>query len=374
MKNFCAYFFLLLLFSCETTEIDHKEKTFFPTKQISLDNTNSYYYSFLSQVIDNNNIIRRINKISKQGIEIYTINSNHKQSSYLNDEEIRELKRPRGFYYLNKDSIFYFGVNKLIITDIGHTIKHNVFLNKTDEYQPLILTNLSPPFILKNTIYFTQIIDLPPGKTFNQKNRILGYNYKKDSIFELNNTHLPSIYNEQCYITPDYEISYAMVNKDTLIINYPIDDNLYIYSIKEQKVIGKKNVKSRFKKAKVKGVDCDKKWDTKVYWKHHYNSYIYTSIIYDKYKNIYYRILKLPKKDYDMNAKYNSLNIPFVITVLDKDLNIIAESKILNEKNKYIIFDYYVNSEGLWISCNNPDNPEYNEDKLRFELFNLSSK
>ena len=60
--------------------------------------------------------------------------------------------------------------------------------------------------------------------------------------------------------------------------------------------------------------------------------------------------------------------------VLDKDLNIIYESEIFNKTPKFVPFDYFVSEEGLWISTNNPENPNYNEDELSFELFEFKKK
>ncbi len=372
---------LLNAFSCKQTSKENKHiasnYTIAPSKKyIKFDNRNSYYYSFLTQIVDNNTILRKINKISKNGFEYYYLDKKNKKTIVLNEDKVRELKRVRGFFYKNEDSIFVIGLNKFIIIDNKNNILANKFYNnpENNNYFPISVTTQSPVFVSNNILHFTKLVDVPPGKEYYQTNCLMGFDLKKDSLFAYQNTNYPPIYNDKCYLSNELSFDYTIVNKDTIVINYPIDNSLYMYSLKKQKVLLKKEAKSQYKLENVKNTDCNKVWDTKTYWKHIYTSYLYSGIIYDKYRDIYYRFLKLPKKDYNLNTKHNSLNIPFIITVLDNKLNIIAESKPINEKPNYIPFDYFVNKDGLWVSKNNPENPEYDEDKLVFELFKLNTK
>jgi len=60
---------------------------------------------------------------------------------------------------------------------------------------------------------------------------------------------------------------------------------------------------------------------------------------------------------------------PFVIMVLDNDLNVIGESYF--EKGIYLPSNFFINEEGLFISLNHPDNPENSEEYFRFQKFFL---
>ena len=96
----------------------------------------------------------------------------------------------------------------------------------------------------------------------------------------------------------------------------------------------------------------------------------YHNIMYDKYRNVYYRIVQLP---YEFKQNESVFETPkgreFSIIIFDKDLNIIGETNFLG--NKYFYKMSFVGRDGLYISENNEANPEFDEDKLVFACFKL---
>ena len=96
----------------------------------------------------------------------------------------------------------------------------------------------------------------------------------------------------------------------------------------------------------------------------------YHNIMYDKYRDVYYRIVRHP---YELKANESPFEDPtgreFSIIIFDKDLNIIGETKFPG--NKYLYKMSFVGRDGLYISENNEANPEFDEDKLVFACFKL---
>jgi hypothetical protein len=96
----------------------------------------------------------------------------------------------------------------------------------------------------------------------------------------------------------------------------------------------------------------------------------YHNIMYDKYRNVYYRIAEFP---YEFKPNESAFDDPkgreFSIIIFDKDLNIIGETKFPG--NKYLYKMSFVGRDGLYISENNEANPEFDEDKLVFACFTL---
>ena len=96
----------------------------------------------------------------------------------------------------------------------------------------------------------------------------------------------------------------------------------------------------------------------------------YHNIMYDKYRDVYYRIVELP---YELKKNESPFDDPrgreFSIIMLDKDLNIIGETKFPG--NKYFYKMSFVGRDGLYISENNLANPEFDENKLVFACFKL---
>ncbi len=97
----------------------------------------------------------------------------------------------------------------------------------------------------------------------------------------------------------------------------------------------------------------------------------YKVLIYDKYRKCYYRFFYLGcklKKDEDPMV-VGKWPHQYSIIVLDEKFNKVGEN--LLDKNKYYAINYFVAPEGLYISTNHIKNPDFDEDYLKFELFEL---
>ncbi|MDF2156799.1 DUF4221 family protein [Algoriphagus sp. CAU 1675] len=97
----------------------------------------------------------------------------------------------------------------------------------------------------------------------------------------------------------------------------------------------------------------------------------YGSILYDSYRNVYYRF-GFPTIPIESDEQLNALRTnpgPFVVMVFDDELNLLTES--LFEAGTYLPDNSFVGEKGLYLSLNHPDNPENEEDQLKFELITL---
>ena len=98
----------------------------------------------------------------------------------------------------------------------------------------------------------------------------------------------------------------------------------------------------------------------------------YWHIMYDKYRDVYYRFAEMPcelAKDEDPYSEFTPKAREFSVIILDKDFRIIGETKFPG--NKYFIRMSFVGRDGLYISENNLANPDFDEDKLVFACFAL---
>jgi hypothetical protein len=97
----------------------------------------------------------------------------------------------------------------------------------------------------------------------------------------------------------------------------------------------------------------------------------YHNVLYDKYRNLYYRFVKLPD-DYDEKDDLMKLvKYPqnFSIIVLNKDFEVIGETKLPSKM--YVFTDAFVAEKGLYLSINHIDNPNLDINALQFELIKL---
>ena len=98
----------------------------------------------------------------------------------------------------------------------------------------------------------------------------------------------------------------------------------------------------------------------------------YWHIMYDKYRDVYYRFAEMPcelAKDENPYDEFAPKAREFSVIILDKDFRIIGETKFPG--NKYFIRMSFVGRDGLYISENNLANPDFDEDKLVFACFAL---
>lgn len=101
---------------------------------------------------------------------------------------------------------------------------------------------------------------------------------------------------------------------------------------------------------------------------------IYGNIMYDKYRNVYYRVA-YPEKDYGLNENFVELwqsgRGEFSVMILNEDLEVIGET--LLPENIYRSDLMLILEDGLYISTSHYKNPNFNEDRLVFRRFDLSS-
>ena len=103
------------------------------------------------------------------------------------------------------------------------------------------------------------------------------------------------------------------------------------------------------------------------------NNACYGPIIYDRYRKVYYRIAYLnsdctPAEDWLGYSKCGRGN--FSIMVLDKDFNLIGES-LFPDCAKYSVNGIFVAPDGLYVNRSHCYDPEFSDDLLRFERFDL---
>jgi hypothetical protein len=94
-------------------------------------------------------------------------------------------------------------------------------------------------------------------------------------------------------------------------------------------------------------------------------------IIYDKYRECYYVLIRKRETDMDNNDAFRT-NSDFpdcFIIILDKNFKHLGDVHF--PKNTYSFNNLFITKEGVYISEDNVDNPTYSEDAMRFRLFKL---
>ncbi len=169
------------------------------------------------------------------------------------------------------------------------------------------------------------------------------------------------------YCTPDMMIySYNWKREyqnDAFLYSFDYSNYIYKYTDENSNSYTKVLAKSRYAEdnlMKAKTVDKTKECLAQ-----------YSNFVYDRYRDVYYRFFypKVVFNNTESMFENGEFRKQFSIIIMDKDLNVIGET--LFPENTYNPYMYFVAPEGLYISTNHIKNPDFDEDYLKFELFEL---
>jgi len=268
------------------------------------------------------------------------------------------------FAIKNKDSIVVLSKkkNKLYVADFNGKILHKAEL-KAGTIQ-----------LLMSIHNYKRMALLPPNKIIYHKSPFIkaelgGYwNFAMTFCYDLKTQKYDSVYKYDGKTSKDvYSAGHSYTGF------YPTKKGSYLYSMGTDKEIvvtdlkGKVEYKYAASKYNTKSIPKITKGHTDKEGDEFYaNNYAYRHIIYDEYRDVYYRFALHPNEN--MNEDYDH-GKPFSIIILDKEFKIIGETEVI--KSFYYYDNFFVAHEGLYISNNHKNNPNLKEDILSFQLFKL---
>jgi|GEM_PF-1189703 len=96
----------------------------------------------------------------------------------------------------------------------------------------------------------------------------------------------------------------------------------------------------------------------------------YGGVVYDEYRNVYYRFVRHAISNKDSNGETNEFHEkPISIIILDKDFQRLGEVRLAD--NVFLDYIYFVSKDGLFVSNGNPENKDLVEDFAVFSCFQL---
>lgn len=98
----------------------------------------------------------------------------------------------------------------------------------------------------------------------------------------------------------------------------------------------------------------------------------YGSIVYDQYRELYYRFAySKPIEKVSQEELFKLMQYPIKqsILVFDKDLKMLDEISL--PENNFVLSNYFISPDGLYISANNPKNVNASEENMTFVKINV---
>ena len=351
------------------------KKTLTTKKNVSIPiDINTSYKSRLIHIQDKNDTTYLIRKNTyTNSILIYNWNTQKKVKTYTFEQKGSNgiIKFDTSGFIEIEEDLFLIGTAKSEIYLVKNdSVLYKKIFDKTGYGFGTMINgfNKNLPIIIENEVYFFR---KPPvainDGAYYDYNLLTKFNLKSKSLNEINVKYPQAYKKGECWGFTHLRQSFTLNNKNEIIFSFPIDSNLYKYDIGNnsfKKVLS--DLQSRFKTTLVP-MPCNNLTDEE------YQYYIkastcYESIKYDKFRNIYYRIILLKPDDLTM---VNAVNLDYKVSIMVLDSNFKIISEDLLPLGKYDFEDLFVTKEGLWMSTNNPNNPNFNDEIMSFDLLTL---
>lgn len=369
VKYFSLYIFFFI--SCSNQIILYNDGIEDQVKQIKIIKDYCFDTLFISQALSPNPVMSQIYDNQGQveyymwdhdtifGIDYY---SSKVLKKIILKNKCGKLNSCSGFKICSGDSIFVYNYwsGILFLLDSTSTVvkRWNILQHekkykyplypRTIGYSPIILYN--DDVILSGSnyghVFKAEGKDNPVSLRLNLRNGSISYiksypeHYRKANF---GSEHCKLVYHA------------SGEKNDCILYSFPMDHNIYYYSGKLDSIraiyAGSKYVKN-IKSADIPYSKMIK--DRKVGVSYYVSESTYADIVYDKYRNFYYRIVEFPIKNWQINSR--TFIKPFSILVLDHNFNVIGESEIINDK-AYNRNNIHIVPEGLIIQkCNSDEN------------------
>jgi len=275
-------------------------------------------------------------------------------------------------YYNNKDSIFIAKgyTSALYISDYKINTIDKIDLSTLTNNQNIDGYNQNILNYKNNTIYFAVSPFHDKNIKWAKKTIFYEYNIDKKQGKYINQKY-PIIY--QSNLPFYYSIISSTINKSNeLIMLYSAVDSLYV---KMNASIKAFKINSQYMKPFPKYGGDRNDFDREMkYWLENgrYDRVIYNSFRDETYVIAYHGISHINDMD---NNKNKIENQPFSIIIFDKYFKQVGETFF--ESDRYLMDNLgancFVTNEGLWISTNNQARDDFDENIMRFELFEFVS-
>lgn len=276
-----------------------------------------------------------------------------------------------GFCYVSPDSIWLYeqwGRDITLIDSNGNKKGHVRMSAINDSLGNRLKYAVSPypltisPYTVKNGIHYLQgmngraVEGQIPGSTLIYDEK--AGNWKTENAY-------PSVYGANDEISEwnpfgFRQTQYTFTPDGEMLINYPASDSLYTYN----PMTGEHRTYNAAY-SKPTNIHLVKVNSLEESYADYLKQYCYTSIHYDKFNDVYYRIIRTPIEDFDI-TKYRELlqTKPVVIIILNKDFKNIGEYSLPDDK--YNHGNIFINKNGLHINVVSDD-----DDFMKFRVFRI---
>jgi hypothetical protein len=331
------------------------------------------HFPLVSQLYDKNEIVEYI-ILDKNKLHFFDYNTGSlKKTHYINSSSTTGcgvLNNYSGFYYHSPDSIFIYNykLKYVFLIDSLSNIKKkwNVIDKNLAKYP------VDPEALTASPLIFTEGIIILSGSALGQPKDASETNKPISCLINTNNDSIkyegcfPEQYRKENFGGVYLNSIYHSKGKDNSIIySFPIDHYLYLYNddySNENKIYaGSRNIKM-ITSSSMSSIDIFVNKNEGI--KYYVGQPSYKNILYDRYRDLYYRIATIPLSGWKESDK--TFKKPFSILILNGQRALISETPIIENYNELNLDNMHISPEGLIIQRITND-----ENILNFEIYKI---
>lgn len=270
---------------------------------------------------------------------------------------INEINLPQdnivinSFYILTPENILVQDRNifEYYILNANSEIIDSIFLVPEKQMPIPEIGNTNPVFVNENDLYFIGY----SGGIFKNERReerpiITKINLLNKSIRYFG--YYPNNYYKYNYGGLNYQKVYNTINtlSNNVVISFPASPNIYTFDISTKEFV--EHETNNVLIPQIIPFSKNQEWHGALakqdYVEYYYSNPSYADIYYDKYRNLYYRIVELPNSDFDYNKKetyfknkaVEILNHEFIcVGQIKIPQRIFSQSAFITEKGIYFL-------------------------------------
>jgi hypothetical protein len=388
MPKYIFLIFILLTSSCtrQTIRVVNENKgKLIATHELVIDGEKKFYLDsvtapfppYIQMITDStgSNLLTFLNPYNNS-IYFY----NYTGTNYINRiqyyrEGANAILKPAGYYIHNMDSIYIYNMpmTEIVLSNGDGAVKNRISLRSNDPEWPLYL----PQYLLStvNPIYEIGRHLIITGQSFFSipEQNLAKFRFSAYIDMQSNHINYSHTYPEEIYgKNSNWEgglptqVYPALSPNGSLLYSFPASHDLYIsdYNSGEYKKVygGGNNANT------IRSIDREaKNTQDELVVAHYLQQDMYAAVLYDKFRNIYYRFLLkgVPGATFSTPKEEKTI----IIIIMDENFNYLGETNIGTGK-EWNWNNSFITREGLNIEYIGDD---LNEDYLIFKIFSPDS-
>ena len=351
-------------------------------KKIALDDvtaTNPAYMQFVTDSFEGS-YLTLLNKYNNS-IYLYDYNTGNYVTKFVYEREgSNGILGVAGYYIKNMDSIYLYNrpMVELVLADSTGRVKDKISLKGEQEdwpfhYPQYDFKTICPIIEKSNNLLLPGFFPFGLNDSLVNKFRFTTcYDIKTNNTSHLF-TYPPEIFgNNANWSDPAYmQVYSSLMPTGEIVHSFSASHNLYIHKLDadfSRIVYGGSNVARN-----IKSID----WDInsgytppeKILYLHYIQQDLYSAILYDSWREVYYRYMLQGIPEATTDTRINSKKI--IIVILDKEFNYLGETNIGTGED-WNWNNSFITEEGLNIEYK--DINDIDENFLYFKIFNIKKK